>query len=211
MRGCGGVRGGAAERYKEKEGLSETDRAPSRTRGMTRTGLFFLGVLGATLAACGGGADDPEQVPPTSSVADIDAWLAEGHYKSWACEDKEHDARSPSPHAVNRICSNDALSAHGDGEYPVDAASVKELYDAVGGKVVGYAVYRHVTAGAGGASWFLYEKVPLTSAAPHDSTGLVAFGTGDSGTAKDICVGCHEAAGSDAMHSGHDFVYTQVK
>jgi len=24
-------------------------------------------------------------------------------------------------------------------------------------------------------------------------------------------VGCHQAAGSDAAHSGHDFVYTQVK
>ena len=26
-----------------------------------------------------------------------------------------------------------------------------------------------------------------------------------------ICVSCHKAAGSDAAHSGHDYVYTQVR
>ncbi len=72
-------------------------------------------------------------------------------------------------------------------------------------------MYRHIKAGTTGDTWFWYEKVPLDSAAPHDAKGVVAFGDGSSGPAKDICVGCHAAAGSDAMHSGHDFVYTQVK
>src|SRR4051812_36675170 len=100
---------------------------------------LLLGVVAAALiGGCGngGGGDDESQVPPTSSAADIDAWIAEGHYKEWACEDKEHEARSPSPHGFNRICSNDVLSAAGDGEYPVDSAGVKELWDAAGGKVV---------------------------------------------------------------------------
>ncbi len=160
----------------------------------------------------GGGSVDDPQLPPTSSAADIDAWLAKGDYKSWACESPEHEARSPSPHGVNRICSNAVLSGHtGTGEYPVGSAGVKELWDAIGGKVIGYATYRHVKAGTGGDTWFWYEIVPLDSPAPHDDKGVVAFGTGDKGPAKDICVGCHAAAGSDADHSGHDMVYTQVK
>lgn len=159
----------------------------------------------------GGMMEDETQVNPMTSAADVDAWLAKGAYKSWACETMEHDAVAPSPHGVNRICSNDVLSAHGTGEYPVDSVGVKELWDAAGGSVVGYAVYRHVKAGTTGDTWFWYEKVPLDSPAPHDDQGVVAFGLGDMGPAKDICVGCHAAAGSDTDHSGHDFVYTQVK
>jgi hypothetical protein len=49
---------------------------------------------------------------------------------------------------------------------------------------------------------------------PHDSNGVVADGMGGSGPAKDICVGCHVAAGSDAAHTpspgGRDQVYTPV-
>lgn len=66
-------------------------------------------------------------------------------------------------------------------------------------------------AGAAGDTWYWYERVPLNSPAPHDGKGVVADGTGGSGPAKDIFVGCHQGARSDAQHSGHDFVYTQVK
>jgi mono/diheme cytochrome c family protein len=80
---------------------------------------------------------------------------------------------------------------------------------------VGYAVYVKTKAdSAGGANWYWYETVPLDSAAPHDATGLVADGLGDGGPAKDICVSCHGAAGSDAPHTpsvgGRDQVYTPV-
>lgn len=89
--------------------------------------------------------------------------------------------------------------------------AASEEVDDAGKNGVSYAVYRHVTAGATGATWYFYEKVPLSSAAPHDPNGVVAYGLGSSGPAQTICVSCHQAAGSDANHSGHDFVYTQVK
>lgn len=158
------------------------------------------------------GNDDETQVPPTSGMVDMRAWLDAGHYKKWSCEAASHEARAPSPHGWNRICSNDAISSFaGTGEYPVDSAAVKELYDATGKTIVGYAVYRHIKAGTTGDTWYWYEIVPDDSAAPHDANGIVADGNGGSGPAKDICVSCHSATGSDAAHSGHDFVYTQVK
>lgn len=138
------------------------------------------------------------QTPVTGTAADIDAWIATGDYKAWHCEAAPHAARSPSPHGGNRICSNDLLSAHGAGEYPVGAASVKELYDTANTKIVGYAMARKMSAG-GGDTWYWYEV----------NGGVVANGLGVTGTsAGSICVGCHSKA---EMHAGHDLVYTQVK
>jgi len=141
------------------------------------------------------------QTPPIGTQAQVEAWLAEGSYKSWKCEPAPHAARSPSPHGINRICSNDTLSAHGSGEFPTGSAGVKELYDSAGTKIIGYATYLKTGPG-GGESWHWYETI---------NGSLVANGPGTSGTPKDVCVACHAAAGSDADHSGHDFVYTQVK
>ena len=154
-------------------------------------------------AAAPSGNAGTSDLPAVGSDAEVRAWLATGNYKagSWKCEAAPHAARSPSPHGVNRICSNATLSAHGAGEFPVGAAGVKELYDQGGTKVVGHAVYRKVKAGAGDA-WYWWEDM-------NGST--VANGMGDQGAVKTICVGCHAGAGSDADHSGHDLVYTQVK
>jgi len=165
-------------------------------------------LLFALALGCGSSAED--QQPPAGAAA-VEAWLTEGAYKSWACEPAVHEARSPSPHGKNRICSNDLLSAHTTGPYPVDSAAVKELYDAAGTNIVGIAVYRKTTTATTGDAWYLYERVPLDSPAPHDAAGVVADGQGTSGPAKAICVSCHNGAGIDAAHSGHDFVYTQVK
>ena len=140
--------------------------------------------------------------PPTGKADAIDSWIAKGDYKAWKCEPSAHDARSPSPHGKNRICSNPKASAHGAGEYPVGAASVKELYDAAGTNITGYAVGLHFAAGAGGETWYWYEEL---------GASIVANGLGSTGTPKNVCVGCHMGAGSDPMHSGHDMVYTQVK
>ena len=140
------------------------------------------------------------QTPATGTAAEIDAWIAKGDYKAWHCETAPHASRSPSPHGPNRICSNDLSNAHGTGEYPTGAASVKELYDTGSTKIIGYAMARKMSAGAGD-SWYWYET----------NGSVVANGLGKSGSDADFCVGCHSKAGSDAMHSGHDFVYTQVK
>lgn len=138
------------------------------------------------------------QTPPTGADA-LEAWLAQGSYKAWHCEPTAHDPRRPSAHTKNRICSNELLSKHGAGEFPVGAAAVKELTDDSGAKVVGYAVYLHVKPG-GGASYYWYERT---------SDRLIADGIGESGVPKDTCVSCHEGAGPGLM--GHDFVFTQVK
>lgn len=164
------------------------------------------------LSACDAGdeGEDEMQLPPRGAET-VEAWIADGFYLDWACEPEPHAARSPSPHGVNRICSNAALAAHGDGEYPVDAASVKELYADDMTTIVGYAVARHVSAGTDGGDWYWYERVPADHPAPHDANGVVADALGTGGPAKDICVSCHSAAGADEAHAGHDFVYTQVR
>jgi hypothetical protein len=172
----------------------------------------------AGASKAGSGADTkPSQKPPQGAAA-VEAWLKKGDYKEWQCESKVHEAREPSPHGFNRICSNDAISSHAadDGVWPSGAAAVKELYaSADAAKPAGYAVYLKTKAdSADGANWYWYERVPLDSAAPHDSDGVVADGLGDSGAAKTICVSCHAAAGSDVAHTpsegGRDQVYSPV-
>lgn len=171
----------------------------------------------ALLPGCGddGSGDDSgeeeAQLPPTNG-AEMRTWLAAGHYKSWSCEGAAHGPITISPHGMQRICSNDMISGHGTGEYPVGAAAVKELYDADGKNIVGYAVYRHIKAGTNGDAWYWYEQVPDSSMAPHDADGIVAdqIGTMGDKPGKDLCVGCHMATGLDANHPGHDFVYTQI-
>jgi hypothetical protein len=147
----------------------------------------------------------------------VETWLQAGTYKSWHCESAPHAARSPSPHGMNRICSNDLANGFaGTGERPQGTAAVKELYDDAGMNVVGYAVYlKTQPTSAGGSNWYWYERVPLSSAAPHDGQGVVADGMGSSGTPMSICVACHAAAGSDMAHTpsagSSDEVYTQVR
>lgn len=154
--------------------------------------------------------DPPDDQTPPQGREQIEVWLAEGHYKAWHCQPAVVDPIPISPHGKQRICSNDVLSGHGTGEYPVGSAGVKELYDEAGVNIIGYAVYLHITAGTSGANWYWYERVPLDSPAPHDENGVVADGDGGSGPAMAICVGCHSAAGLDAAHPGHDFVYSQI-
>jgi hypothetical protein len=156
-----------------------------------------------------GGAE--AQTPPMTGHADLQAWLAEGHYESWTCEAAPHAATiGVSPHAMQRICANDLMTAHTDGEYPVGASAVKELFLDDGTRY-GFAVSLHFEAGTGGESWYWYEQVHADHPAPHDENGVVADGIGDAGPAQAICVGCHSAAGLDATHPGHDFVYVQVQ
>lgn len=181
-----------------------------------------LGVVGMSCAIAAGcdssnKATGASETPPMGATA-VEAWLAAGSYKTWTCEPASHEARSPSPHGFNRICSNSLISnnAAGTDAWPEGAAAVKELLaDATSTTPVGYAVYLKTKAdSADGANWYWYERVPLTSAAPHDANGVVADGMGSTGTAMSICVNCHGAAGSDTAHTpsvgGRDQIYTAV-
>jgi hypothetical protein len=176
-----------------------------------------VGNTSSTTGTTGTGGSTASQKPPQGADA-VEAWLAMGDYKTWHCEPAVHASRSPSPHGFNRICSNDALAADamGTGVWAKGSAAVKELYNAATDTTpVGYAVYLKTAAdSAAGANWYWYERVPLTSMAPHDAKGVVADGLGASEPAQTICVGCHAAAGSDAAHTptpgGRDEVYTPV-
>jgi cytochrome P460 len=195
-------------------GCSSNNSSPTTTDG---------GGGGGGMVDSGGAGN--AQTPPMGMTA-VEAWIAGGAYKSWACESAVHASRSPSPHGFNRICSNDVISSNATATtaWPAGAAAVKELWasdpnDTEGGAPptapVGYAVYlKTASDSAAGANWYWYERVPLDSAAPHDANGVVADGLGSSGPAQTICVACHSAAGSDTAHTpsanGHDEVDTPV-
>jgi hypothetical protein len=153
--------------------------------------------------------DDPKQDIPTTGHDDIEAWLATKAYQSWKCELRPHPPRDPSPHKGNRVCINRIGDLGGRGEMPVDTGLVKEFLDA-NNQIIGYSTERHTRAGAGGDSWYWYERVPLywdDPNAPHDERGVIADGWGFDSAAKDICVKCHATAGFEG-HSGHDLVFT---
>jgi len=163
--------------------------------------------LGAALCsvACGSGSSNPNQTAdsqnetgdpqtPPMGRASIERWLAQGFYQSWRCEPQPHPARPFGAHGETRICSNDLLSAAQGGEFPVGSASVKEIHS--GSQISGYAVSVHNFAGTSGGTWYWYERV--------------GSGTTE-GQGAAVCVDCHRRAGADSEHSGHDFVYTQVR
>jgi hypothetical protein len=161
-----------------------------------------------TSAAASSGAGGDAQTPPRGE-AEVEAWLAAGSYTSWRCESDVHAARSPSPHGFNRVCSNDliASNASGDAPWPAGAAAVKELHGSADStEPTGYAVYLKLAEdSAEGAGWYWYERI---------GTSVVADGTGDAGSARSICVGCHSGAGSDTAHTpspgARDHVYTPI-
>jgi hypothetical protein len=141
------------------------------------------------------------QTPPMGAAA-LEAWLATGAYKDWQCEEQAQE-RGPFPHGVNRICSNATISseARGSGDWPDGAASVKEIFEALGdAEPIGYAVLLKTAAdGAGGDNWYWYERVADTTYA--DGLGVA------------LCVDCHETAGSttDALPGARDMVFTPLE
>jgi hypothetical protein len=180
---------------------------------------MWLTLGGAACGDSGGSSTGDAQTPPMGA-SEVEAWLAGGSssYKTWATESAVHASRSPSPHLFNRIYSNALIASNATAAtpWPKGAAAVKELYAAADGTTpVGYAVYLKTESDTGaGANWYWYERVPLDSDVPHDANGVVADGLGGTGPAKEICVSCHMAAGTDAAHTptpnGHDEVYTPV-
>ena len=181
---------------------------------------FFLGIAGCD-GTRGEGEGEAEgnnteaQTPPEGHDA-VEAWIAEGFYKDWACEPAPHASRDPSPHGINRICSNDVMSAAGTtGLFPVGSASVKELYDD-NNAIMGYAVYRKAAADPAtpdGSNWYWYERVApgtvLPTPDPVLANGVVADARGSAGgNALTVCIDCHSHA---AEAGGRDFAFTQVQ
>ena len=153
-------------------------------------------LFAAALLACGGhsapaGPDAPPGVDPDVPPTDFDMltdWLAAGYYKSRPCEPAPHPQEFPSNHGDNRTCNNPILHAvaSGDGAFPIDAASVKELYDANDDvTIIGMAV--SLKTGSNGADgWFWYQK--------GGSPVKMESGYGEP---VNDCIGCHQCAPRD--------------
>jgi hypothetical protein len=173
-----------------------------------------LGCSSSNSPSGGGGGGDAgsggnAQTPPIGAAA-IVPWLQQGLYKSWHCETAPHTARSPSPHNIDRVCSNDVIAnnATGTGPWPAGAAAVKELYShSTDTTPTGWAVYLKTHAdSANGANWYYYGALA--------AGGSNVDGMGTDSTVMPTCTSCHLAAGSDAAHTpssgGRDEVYTPV-
>jgi hypothetical protein len=146
------------------------------------------------LDAGGGGTDAPvftgdPELPPTTTKEEMTAWIAAASYKKWKCESAKHPGAANSPHGNVRICSNAKLAGSASGDYPVGAASFKELYGE-SGTITGYAVSVKVAAPSSAASWYWYEI---------DNGAVLANGTAVGG-----CANCHASA-------GRDYTFVQVK
>lgn len=188
----------------ESDGTDGTSPTPSSSVAPSASTTTSPSATTSTTTDAGSPPPPPatagnDQTPATGDAAAVKAWLDTKAYTKWACEPAPHPRRTGSGHSANRICSNGLLSAHGAGEYPVGAASVKELFDG-NNNLNGYAMLLKVKAG-GAESFYWYENI---------GASVIANGTGDSGSAKSVCTGCHSGAGANGQ-SGHDFVFTQVK
>ena len=159
--------------------------------------LPMLSVCVLALAACSDGPESydddlTDRQVPARGTKDVLDWIERGFYLDWACEEAPHPARPGSGHSANRICSNAALAGFdGAGSFPLGAAAVKEIF-ADDGEIKQYAVYRKVTAAAGGDSWYWFEGA-------SGGGDVVANGEGD-----ETCTGCHAGA-------PQDFVWTVVR
>jgi hypothetical protein len=147
----------------------------------------------ASLAACQSGSPpeapdaDPgsAQRPPRGQAA-LEAWLAQGFYKSWKCEAMIFPPRLTGNHGRQRICANDLLLGSTAGVYPTGASSVKELFDATD-QPNGYAVGLKIAADEGPQSWYWYERRGSDPKAAPKADGL----------ALPDCAVCHQLATRD--------------
>ena len=165
---------------------------------------FALAALGAA-AGCNGAAASsdasaasdgaaPAGVPerPPRGQKAIEAWLAQGHYRTapWRCEQGISPARGNGAHGRTRVCSNDLVFVGDSGPFPAGAASVKEMYDA-DDRSNGYAVGLKIAPGDGDATWYWYERggTSPTSQPVADGVGVEECGPR-----------CHKAAPRDNVY-----------
>jgi hypothetical protein len=152
--------------------------------------MFSLGCASAGDSTCAAGlaCTGDAQTPATGALANIDAWLVKEEFARWKCEPKATGASRDDAHGANRVCSNNLMSASANGDFPVGAANVKELFDSNGVRK-GFAFAVKVKAGRAEDTWYWYEKI---------GSRIVANGVSDS-----TCTGCHSK-------SPRDYVYVRV-
>lgn len=131
-----------------------------------------------------------------SSAGDLNAWLQKRAYTCWARESRVHSGVGP--HGGNvRVYLNAALDRSlsnpaPNGEHPVGAVAVKELFDGDATTLTGWAVgVKTQESSDGGKGWYWYE-VFGTSPSPSDPT---------EGQGVAVCSTCHA--------TGKDFVLTK--
>jgi hypothetical protein len=170
-------------------------------------------VAAVTAASCGGGGALPADAPvvidaspdappvtdnpndpelPPRGEALLMPWIAAGYYKAWACEPSPHGEVFPSNHGPNRTCTNsilEAVPAGGIGNYPLNVASVKELYGADMTTIIGYAVDRKINDLLGDG-WYWYEDYNGQITADGMATEMI-----------EVCTACHQCAPRDFVYA----------
>ncbi len=165
--------------------------------GITQTKPIKRFVFGTPTTLCENEiiAPPPSAAPPIEPGA-LNAWLQAGSYVSWAAETAIHPAGGPHPTNI-RSYANAPLEAAmraGATTFPVDSATVKELYTA-SNQIYGWAVSLKTQANAdGGRGWYWYEVLNKT---PGAAPVVSANGFGG-------CTGCH-AAGTDFVRTRFPF------
>jgi hypothetical protein len=150
---------------------------------------FIFGGAFLAAAACGGSGPAPvESAVPDQATPQpaIEAWLAEGHFRGWACEERVSDPRLTGNHGRHRICSNELIVGSAEGPYPAGAASVKELFDP-DDQPNGFAVGLKISDGQGPQTWYWYERRGQDPAQAPLAQGV---GIPD-------CAVCHQTASRD--------------
>ena len=131
------------------------------------------------------------EVVPAEKAA-LFTYLDCGGYEAFAAESEIHPATSAHSSMarvfINQLLEQSLMS--GATEHPVGAASVKEIYQANGTTLRGWAVMVKVEETGAGGAWYWYENYNTNSG---DSP--VAASKGAS-----ICVPCHS--------SGRDYFLT---
>ena len=121
-----------------------------------------------------------QELPPIESAEVLEAWLADGSYKTWAAESSVHPSTGPHGGNVRTFVNAVALAslAADNAEHPKDSATVKELYGGGVDEIIGYAVsLKTAPESQGGGTWYWYERV---------NANIYADGLGVG-----LCTGCH--------------------
>ena len=158
-----------------------------------QAGMAVVGV--GMLLGCGG-----LSLPGSQNSDGVPDWLKSQSSGAWYCEVQPHAGSADSPHGNHRVCTNSLTSDNTGGPYEVGAAAMLQTFGANDQQTaMGYL--RKVLAGSKAAAFFWYA---------NEDGHEVANGLGSDGRPA-ACGVCHQTAGSDTQHPGHDFIFVQVK